>query len=162
MPNNILIVDDEQALREILKDVLEDAGYKTEVAESAERALEILENYSPDIIVSDVWMPGMDGHEFCRAARGVSDASILMMSGVSSEFSVLQSKQIDADDFLIKPFDVENFLERIEALIEKRQNPQEHPLDDERRLVRTFQGLSESRKELFLKEADRIARGESL
>ena len=157
MAGNILIVDDEVALRDILKDVLDEAGYNSEVAASAEEALKIMENYGPDVIVSDVWMPGMDGHEFCRAARDISDASILMMSGVSSEFSALQGKQIDADDFLIKPFDVENFLQRIEALIEMRQTPKEQPLDDEQRLMRMFQALSDARKESFLREAGRIA-----
>ena len=161
MSSNILIVDDELALREILKDVLDEAGYNTEVAASAELALEVLEGYSPDVIVSDVWMPGMDGHEFCRAARGISDASILMMSGVSSEISLLQRKQIDADDFLIKPFDVENFLERIEALLENRQNPNERQLDDEQRLMGMFQGLSGAGKETLLKEAERMADSET-
>lgn len=157
MPNNILIVDDELALREMLKDVLDEEGYNTEIAASAEDALEILRSYNPDIIVSDILMPGMDGHEFCQAARGVSDASILMMSGVSSEFSVLQRKQIDADDFLIKPFDVENFLERIESLLGKRQNHEGQPVDDEQRLLSIYQGLSDAQRERFLTEAERIA-----
>ena len=157
MASNILIVDDDTSVREILKDVLDEAGYSTELAASAEEALETLENYKPDVVVSDVWMPGMDGHEFCKIVRDTSDALILMMSGVSSEFSVLQRKQIDADDFLIKPFDVENFLERIDALLKQRENPGESPLDDELRMLRMFKGLSGAQKELFLKEAGRIA-----
>lgn len=157
MTSNILIVDDDTSVREMLKDVLDEAGYSTELAASAEEALKTLENYKPDVVVSDVWMPGMDGHEFCKIVRNTSDAAILMMSGVSSEFSVLQRKQIDADDFLIKPFDVENFLDRIEALLKKRQNPGDSPLDDELRMLRMFKGLSGSQKELFLKKAGRIA-----
>ena len=160
MPGNILIVDDEKALREILKDVLDDAGYNTKVAASAEEGLEVMESYSPDVIVSDVWMPGMDGHEFCQAARGISDASILMMSGVSSEISVLQRRQIDADDFLIKPFDVEIFLERIEALLKLKQNPVETTIDDEHRLLSIFQGLSDAQKAMMLDEAERIAKAD--
>ncbi len=157
MPNKVLIVDDELAIREMLKDVLEEAGHETEVAPCAEDALEIMPHYKPDIIVSDVWMPGMDGHTFCEVARRVSDASILMMTGVSSEISVLQKKQNDADDFLIKPFDVENFVERIEALLEKRSFSAELPPDSERHLVQIYQELSESGKALLLREAKKIS-----
>ena len=113
-----------------------------------------MEHYKPYVVISDVWMPGMDGHDFCKIVRKMSDTFILMMSGVSSDFSVLQRKQIDVDDFLIKPFDVENFPERIDALVKKRQNAGEPPLYDE---LRMFKRLSGARKELFLKEAGRIA-----
>ena len=157
MSDKVLIVDDESSLREMLKDVLEEAGHKTEVAPSAERALEIMENYQPDVIVSDIWMPGMDGHVFCKTVRRISDASILMMSGVSSEISVLQRRQIDADDFLIKPFDVENFVERVEVLLEKRRRSADSRSEDERHLLATYQGLSAAGKGSFLEEAKRMA-----
>ena len=63
----------------------------------------------------------MDGHTFCRAAGKISDASIFKISGVPSEISFLQGRLNGADDFLIKPFDVEDFVERIEFLLEKRR-----------------------------------------
>ena len=157
MQNKVLIVDDELAIREMLKDVLEEAGHEAEVAPCAEDALEILPHYKPDIIVSDVWMPGMDGHTFCQTARRTSDASILMISGIPSEISVLQKKQDEADDFLIKPFDVENFVERIEALLEKRRVAADHQSDGECHLVQIYQELSESGKALLMKEAKKIS-----
>lgn len=157
MPNKVLIVDDETAICEMLKDVLEEAGHDTEVAPCAEDALEILPQYQPDIIVSDVWMPGMDGHTFCQTARKTSDASILMISGIPSEISLLQKKQNDADDFLIKPFDVENFVERIEALLEKRRIATGRPCGDEQQLLRIYEELSEAGKALLMKEAGKIA-----
>ena len=129
MASNSLIVDDDKSVREILKDVLDEAGYSTVLAASAEKALETWENYRPDVVVSDVWMPSMDGHEFCKIVRDTSDALILMMSGVCSEFSVLQRKQ----------------------------NAGESPLDDELRMLRMFKRLSGAQKELFLKEAERMA-----
>ena len=157
MPNKVLIVDDELAIREMLKDVLEEAGHETEVAPCAEDALEMMPHYKPDIIVSDVWMPGMDGHTFCRTARKMSDASILMISGIPSEISLLQKKQDEADDFLIKPFDVENFVERVEALLEKRRIALDHTSDDEHHLVRIYQELSETGRALLMKEAKKIS-----
>lgn len=157
MPNKVLIVDDELAICEMLKDVLEEAGHDTEVAPCAEDALEILPRYQPDIIVSDVLMPGMDGHTFCRTARETSDASILMISGIPGEISLLQKRQNDADDFLIKPFDVENFVERIEALLEKRRVVLDHKSDDEESLVRMYQDLPESGKALLMKEARKLS-----
>ena len=59
MPDRVLIVDDEPVIREMLKDVLEEAGYGAEVAPCAEEALKIIPHYQPDILVSDIWMPGM-------------------------------------------------------------------------------------------------------
>lgn len=159
MSNKILIVDDETVIQEMLKDVLKDAGHKVKVASSALEALKILENYDPDIIVSDIWMPEMDGHEFCKMARKTSNASILMMSGISSEISVLQKKQINADDILIKPFDVEDFLERIESLLKKRVNAPDLSYDDEQYLMQIYQSLSEEGKESLIREAERIAAG---
>lgn len=157
MRSKVLIVDDELAICEMLKDVLEEAGHETEVAPCAEDALELLPHYRPDIIVSDVWMPGMDGHTFCQTARRTSDASILMISGIPSEISVLQKKQDEADDFLIKPFDVENFVERVEALLEKRRSATDHPSDDKYHLVQIYQELSETGRALLMKEAKRIS-----
>ena len=157
MPNRVLIVDDELAIREMLKDVLEEAGHGAEVVPCAEDALEMMPRYKPDIIVSDVWMPGMDGHTFCRTARKMSDASILMISGIPSEISLLQKKQDEADDFLIKPFDVENFVERVEALLEKRRISVGQASDDEHRLVGIFQGLSETGRASLMKEAEKIS-----
>lgn len=157
MPNKVLIVDDELAIREMLKDVLEEAGHGAEVAPCAEDALEMMPHYKPDVIVSDVWMPGMDGHTFCQTARKMSDASILMISGIPSEISLLQKKQDDADDFLIKPFDVENFVERVEALLEKRRIALGHASDDEHRLVLIYQELSETGRALLMREAKKIS-----
>lgn len=157
MSNKVLIVDDELAIREMLRDVLEDAGHEIEVAPCAEDALEMMPHYNPDIIVSDIWMPGMDGHTFCQTARKTSDASILMITGIPSEISILQGKQTHADDILIKPFDVENFVERIEALLEKRRTAAEHPSNNEHHLVQLYQGLSEAGKTLLIKEAERIS-----
>ena len=127
MPDRVLIVDDEPVIREMLKDVLDESGYGTEVASCAEDALEMLPHYDPDIIVSDIWMPGMDGHTFSRAARKITDASIFKISGVPSEISFLQGRLNGADDFLIKPFDVEDFLERIEFMLQKRRVASNHP-----------------------------------
>lgn len=160
MPNKVLIVDDELAICEMLRDVLEEAGHETEMAPCAEDALEIMPHYKPDVIVSDVWMPGMDGHTFCQTARRMSDASILMISGIPGEISLLQKKQNHADDFLIKPFDVENFVERVEALLEKRRLAADHPSDYKYRIMQIYQELSESGKALLMKEAEKISAGD--
>ena len=157
MSNKVLIVDDELAIREMLRDVLEDAGHEIEVAPCAEDALEMMPHYNPDIIVSDIWMPGMDGHTFCQTARKTSDASILMITGIPSEISILQGKQTHADDILIKPFDVENFVERIEALLEKRRTAADDPSNNEHHLVQLYQGLSEAGKTSLIREAEKLS-----
>ena len=81
-------------------------------------------------------------------------------TGVSSEISVLQKKQINADDILIKPFDVEDFLERIQSLLEKRSHAVGPSYDDEQYLMQIYQGLSDESKASLIKEAERIAAGD--
>lgn len=119
MPPKILIVDDENVVGKVLVDALEGAGYETAQALSAKDGLEMIQNFRPDLIISDVWMPGMNGYTFCKLAKKMSNASIIMMSGVPSEVSVLKEMNIGADDILIKPIDLEELSVRVDALLQK-------------------------------------------
>jgi len=98
---------------------LEGAGYETAQALSAKDGLEMIQNFRPDLIISDVWMPGMNGYTFCKLAKKMSNASIIMMSGVPSEVSVLKEMNIGADDILIKPIDLEELSVCVDALLQK-------------------------------------------
>lgn len=106
----ILIVDDEQPLRDFLGMMLEDAGYEVRKAVHGVHALEIMEQEQPDLVISDVMMPLLNGVELCRRLKESDDIPVILMSAGGSELV----EHSGADAFIAKPFDVTN----MESLVE--------------------------------------------
>ncbi len=118
----ILVVDDDKILRTVLKHALEQQGYKVTVAVSGKEALGLFEADTPDIIVSDVSMPGMDGFEFCRQLRSQPSGQLIPFIFLSARGKLddkVLGHSIGADDYLTKPFEMKELLAKIEALIER-------------------------------------------
>lgn len=122
MAESILIVDDEESIRSLLEAWLNEVGYKTYTASDGQDGLRKLHEHQPDLIISDVWMPGMDGYLFCRLARRASNAAIMMMTGVRQEAAVLKEMDVGVDDYMVKPVEMSKFLERVELILEKRRD----------------------------------------
>jgi two-component system, OmpR family, response regulator MprA len=118
---NVLVVDDEPAVRESLRRALELEGYDVELAEDGEAALVRLENGAqPDAVILDVLMPGIDGLEVCRRlrARG-SEVPILMLTARAEVDSRVAGLDAGADDYLPKPFALAELLARLRALMRR-------------------------------------------
>jgi two-component system response regulator MprA len=119
----ILVVDDERAVREALRRALELEGYEIELAEDGRQALERLggENgEEPDAVILDVLMPGMDGLEVCRTLRGQgSRLPILMLTARTQVEDRVEGLDAGADDYLTKPFALEELLARVRALLRR-------------------------------------------
>jgi two-component system nitrogen regulation response regulator NtrX len=110
MPN-VLIVDDESAIRETLQGVLEDEGYKTAAAGSGEACLECLGKQSFDVILLDIWLPGMDGLETLQTIRALADApEVIIISGHATIETAVRATKLGAFDFLEKPLSVDRTL----------------------------------------------------
>jgi two-component system nitrogen regulation response regulator NtrX len=110
MPN-VLIVDDESAIRESLQGVLEDEGYKTAAAGSGEACLEFLGKQSFDVILLDIWLPGMDGLETLQTIRALVDApEVIIISGHATIETAVRATKLGAFDFLEKPLSVDRTL----------------------------------------------------
>jgi two-component system, NtrC family, nitrogen regulation response regulator NtrX len=110
MPN-VLIVDDESAIRESLKGVLEDEGYKTAAAASGEACLECLGKQSFDVILLDIWLPGMDGLDTLQNIRALADApEVIIISGHATIETAVRATKLGAFDFLEKPLSVDRTL----------------------------------------------------
>ena len=120
MTATVLIVDDEQSILSIMAECLEDAGYQVHIASSGHEGVGLLKQIQPDLVVSDVWMPGMDGYHFARLVRSACDAQILMVTGVPQEAAVLKDMNIDIDGYLVKPFSVRDFLQHVEKLLQQK------------------------------------------
>src|SRR5919112_972625 len=123
---NILIVDDEQGMRQLLSLVFGRAGHSVRAAENGRRAVELLRESSADLIVSDVRMPDMGGIELLRAARELSpDVAVVMMTAFATVETAREAFKLGADDFIQKPFDVDELKLIVEKALELRQLKQE-------------------------------------
>ena len=125
---NILIVDDEQGMRQLLTLVFSRAGHSVRAAENGRLALDLLRAETADLIISDVKMPDMGGIELLRAARGfLPDVAVVMMTAFATVDTAREAFKLGADDFIQKPFDVDELklivdkaLERLALLQENR------------------------------------------
>ncbi|NJL53514.1 MAG: response regulator transcription factor [Hydrococcus sp. SU_1_0] len=118
----ILVVDDDATLRKILQNSLEQRGYQVTAVNSAQDGLASFKQDVPDIVVSDVSMPGMDGFEFCRQLRSQPSGKLhpfIFLSAKNELNDRVQGHTIGADSYLTKPFEMKELLANIEALIER-------------------------------------------
>lgn len=118
----ILVVDDDLTLRKVLQNSLEQKGYQVVSVGSATDALIRFSQDIPDIIVSDVSMPEMDGFEFCRQLRSQPSGKLIPFIFLSAKNELddrIQGRTIGADSYLTKPFEMKELLAHIEALIER-------------------------------------------
>ena len=105
--HNILIVDDEPTIRQSLKGVLEDEGYKTQSADSGEACLELLRKRVFDAVLLDVWLPGMDGLDTLQKIREIENApEVIMISGHGTIETAVRATKLGAYDFLEKPLSI--------------------------------------------------------
>lgn len=118
----ILLVDDDITLKTALIRYLQKRGYSVQDASSGTEALMLFEQNPPDVVVSDVIMPGMDGLEFCRRLRSSRSGQLvpfIFLSGRKDLDDRIQGHQMGADDYLVKPFEPKELLAKIEAQLER-------------------------------------------
>src|SRR5712675_1679351 len=125
--HNILIVDDESGIRQSLKGVLEDEGYKVAVADSGEACLDALRKRSFDAVLLDVWLPGMDGLETLQKIHDIENApEVIMISGHGTIETAVRATKLGAYDFLEKPLSIDKTLSLIKHAIDARQMKKEN------------------------------------
>ena len=110
----ILVVDDEAPIRRSLKVNLETRGYMVDTAETGEKAMVALENRRPDLL-----MPGMGGIDVVRKLRAVSTIPIIVLSAIGEEAQKVQALELGADDYMTKPFGMEELFARIRSLLRR-------------------------------------------
>lgn len=120
----ILVVDDEPQIRRVMRTTLASHGYTVLEAKDGPEALGQMRSGRPDLILLDVNMPGPSGLEICREVRSSSDAPIIMLTVRNSERDKVQALDAGADDYVVKPFGVEELLARIRASL-RRASPAE-------------------------------------
>jgi two-component system, OmpR family, KDP operon response regulator KdpE len=111
----ILVVDDEPQITRVLRTTLSSQGYDIRVANDGETALEIMKDWTPDLVITDLSMPNMDGLELCRRLRLSTQIPILVLSVRGEERTKVQALDAGADDYVTKPFGIEELLARVRA-----------------------------------------------
>ena len=115
----ILVVDDDPQIRRVMKATLVGHQYEVIEARTGEEALAILAPQMPNLVLLDMNMPGMDGLETCRAIRGGSDVPVIILSVRNSERDKVAALDAGADDYVTKPFGIEELLARIRAALRR-------------------------------------------
>lgn len=116
---HILSVEDDERIRAAVKLGLEEEGWTVDEAASGEEALEIFGRSTPDVVLIDIMLPGMDGFELCRTLRRTSDVPIVMVTARNDTHDVVAGLEAGADDYLTKPFAPKELSARIRALLRR-------------------------------------------
>lgn len=126
--NRILVVEDSPTQAEQLRFILEKHHYLVTVARNGREALEVMHKSQPDLIISDVIMPEMDGYELCRRIKNhdeVCNIRIILLTSLSDPMDVIRGLECGADNFITKPYDEAYLVSRIGYLLENRYEPQD-------------------------------------
>jgi two-component system response regulator RegX3 len=119
----VLVVEDEQSLREPLVYLLQKEGYQTLEAEDGIKAIALFEAEQPDLILLDLMLPGKSGGEVCRAIRATSNVPIIMLTAKDSEIDKVVGLEIGADDYVTKPYSTRELLARMKAVLRRGVEP---------------------------------------
>ena len=124
MKEKILVVDDNSDLRELAETILKTQNYQVTVAENGKKALAIFDQSSPDLIISDIAMPEMNGFAFLKAVRSREKGAavpFLFLSAYSQKSNLSQARRLAVDDYLVKPFDAQELLDAVRVRLDRRQ-----------------------------------------
>jgi len=116
----VLVVDDDPGIRASLRQALAYEGYRVSVAEDGRAALRMAREQPPDVVVLDVMMPGIDGIEVCRRLREGGDVPVLMLTARDAVADRVNGLDAGADDYLAKPFALDELFARLRALLRRR------------------------------------------
>jgi two-component system KDP operon response regulator KdpE len=122
---NILVVDDEPQIARVLKTTLSTQGYGVRTASDGAEALQMLKEWTPDLVITDLRMPNLGGLELCRQLRAKSRIPIIVLSVKGEERIKVEALDAGADDYVTKPFGVHELLARVRAALRRAAAPEQ-------------------------------------
>lgn len=121
MTEKILIVEDDRHIVALVRYILEREGYEVAVARDGVEGLEIVKEFDPDLIVLDLNMPRMDGVEVCRRVKAERDSVVIFLTVHAERTAVARGFRAGADDYVVKPFELDDLVARIKNLLQERK-----------------------------------------
>ena len=115
----ILVVEDEEPVRELVRMYLKKEGFRVETAEDGEKALAMARSFAPDLILLDLMLPGLDGLTVCKEIRKTMSVPIIMLTARGEEFDRVLGLEMGADDYITKPFSPREMLARVKAVLRR-------------------------------------------
>ena len=119
----ILVVDDEPQLTRVLRTGLKSRGYDVRAAADGLAGFEAFNDWHPDLVITDLAMPNVDGLELCRRLRAISTVPIIVLSAKGEEKTKIEALDLGADDFVTKPFGIDELLARVRASLRRSKAP---------------------------------------
>jgi two-component system, OmpR family, KDP operon response regulator KdpE len=119
----ILVVDDEPQLTRVLRTGLSSRGYDVRAAADGLTAIDTFIDWQPDLVITDLGMPNMNGLELCRRLRAISQVPIIVLSAKGEEQTKVEALDTGADDFVTKPFGIDELLARVRASLRRAATP---------------------------------------
>lgn len=123
MPDKVLIVEDDEAISELIQYNLRSAGFATEVAFDGESGLKLVALENPNLVLLDVMLPGMDGWSVCREIRRRGNVPVLFLTARDDEFDRVLGLELGADDYITKPFSPRELVARVKAVLRRYNQP---------------------------------------
>jgi len=120
-PTRILVVDDERQITRVLRSSLESHGYEVAIAQDGVEALKTFEQFAPDLVITDLSMPNMDGVELTKAVRRLGETPIIVLSVREQDQTKVTALDSGADDYMTKPFSTPELLARVRVQLRRRR-----------------------------------------
>ncbi|MGE5588428.1 MAG: response regulator transcription factor, partial [Clostridia bacterium] len=117
--STILVVEDEESVRELVRMYLENEGFRVETASDGEEALDKVRAGTPNLIILDIMLPKFDGWTVCREVKKTSNVPIIMLSARTDEFDRVLGLELGADDYIPKPFSPREMVARVKAVLRR-------------------------------------------
>ena len=131
MTQKALIIDDEQAIVDLVRHHLEKEGFQCEEANDGEAALRLAKEHKPDLLILDLMLPGIDGLEICRLLRrdpATAQVAIIMLTAKAEEVDRIVGLEMGADDYMVKPFSPRELVARVKAVFRRGREQTDHTI----------------------------------
>lgn len=138
----ILIVDDDENIAELISLYLTKECFDTKIVYNGEDALTAFGTYSPNLVLLDLMLPGIDGYQVCREIRARSSTPVIMLSAKGEVFDKVLGLELGADDYIMKPFDSKEMVARVRAVLRRYQPARNEDAGVEKAKCVEYEGIS--------------------
>lgn len=120
--SKVLVIDDDVNICELIRLYFDKEGYETRVVHNGIKAIDIFKEFTPNIVILDIMLPGADGWQVCREIRKISSIPIIMLTAKGETFDKVLGLELGADDYMVKPFEPKELIARVKAVLRRYEH----------------------------------------